>query len=67
MPAWIVHAPYSHTDGRDYRPGDTLIADDRPDCDCTPVGGEEIAGRDGQIQAGDVEFAAPRRGRKAKA
>lgn len=56
MPAWIVHAPYSHTDGRDYRPGDTVIADNRPNCDCTPMGGEEIAGSEERIQA---EFQEP--------
>ena len=56
MPAWIIHEPYTHTDGRDYRPGDTLIADDPPDCDCTPIGGGVIDGTEDLIQARDVEF-----------
>jgi hypothetical protein len=28
MGTWIIRAPYTHSDGRDYRPGDTLTTDE---------------------------------------
>lgn len=37
MPSWIIHAPFTAPDGRDYRPGDTFTSDEAPECDATVI------------------------------